>query len=151
MAIIKRFSTVRQGGVVFAGNTLGLAPAVGGGGGFAGSAWGFPLFSFLQPYGDVAEGGYFRPRRNFNIAPFLRHFQATAGCKSLSQQTVARRIRLFAGKLVVGQHKPVESALQKGYNTYIASLEARLRRRRSAVAEWQLHRFAVDKKRCMIL
>lgn len=31
MAIIKRFSTVRQGGVVFAGNTLGLAPAVGGG------------------------------------------------------------------------------------------------------------------------
>lgn len=38
MAIIKRFSTVRQGGVVFAGNTLGLAPAVGGGGGFAGSA-----------------------------------------------------------------------------------------------------------------
>ena len=38
MAIIKRFSTVKQGGVVFAGNTLGLALAVGGGGGFAGSA-----------------------------------------------------------------------------------------------------------------
>lgn len=63
--------------------------------------------------------GYFRPRRNFNIAPFLRHFQATAGCKSLSQQTVARRIRLFAGKLFVGQPKPVESALQKGYNIYV--------------------------------
>ena len=109
----------------------------------------FRFFHFCNPM-VMSSRGYFRPWRNFNIAPFLRHFQATAGCKSLSQQTVARRIRLFAGKLVVGQHKPVESALQKGYNTYIASLEARLRRR-SAVAEWQLHRFAVDKKRCMVL
>lgn len=110
----------------------------------------FRFFHFCNPM-MMSPRWYFRPRRNFNIAPFLRHFQATAGCKSLSQQTVARRIRLFAGKLVVGRPKPVESALQKGYNTYVASLKARLRRRRSAVAEWQLHRFAVDKKRCMRL
>ena len=77
---------------------------------------------------------YFRPRRNFNIALFLRHFQATAGCKSLSQQTVARRIRLFAGKLVVGQPKPVESALQKGYNIYVmdSSFSRNLARLRKA-------------------
>ena len=37
MAVIKRFSTVRQGGIVFTGNTLGLAPAVSSSGGFAGS------------------------------------------------------------------------------------------------------------------
>lgn len=37
MAIIKRFSTVRQGGTVFAGNTLGLAPATTSGGGYLGS------------------------------------------------------------------------------------------------------------------
>ena len=78
----------------------------------------FRFFHFCNPM-VMSPRGYFRPRRNFNIAPFLRHFQATAGCKSLSQQTVARRIRLFAGKLVVGQPKPVESALQKGYNNYV--------------------------------
>lgn len=38
MAIIRRFSTVRQGGIVFTGNTLGLAPATASGGGYAGSA-----------------------------------------------------------------------------------------------------------------
>lgn len=38
MAVIKRFSTVRQGGTVFTGNTLGLAPAVQSGGSYAGSA-----------------------------------------------------------------------------------------------------------------
>ena len=82
----------------------------------------------------MSPRGYFRSRRNFNIAPFLRHFQATAGCKSLSQQTVARRIRLFAGKLVVGQPKPVESALQKGYNIYVmdSSFSRNLARLRKA-------------------
>ena len=82
----------------------------------------------------MSPRGYFRPRRNFNIALFLRHFQATAGCKSLSQQTVARRIRLFAGKLVVGQPKPVESALQKGYNIYVmdSSFSRNLARLRKA-------------------
>lgn len=41
MAVIKRFSTVRQGGTVFTGNTLGLAPAVQSGGSYAGSATAF--------------------------------------------------------------------------------------------------------------
>lgn len=45
MAVIKRFSTVRQGGIVFTGNTLGLAPAVSSSGGFAGS---IAVFTFLD-------------------------------------------------------------------------------------------------------
>lgn len=45
MAIIKRFSTVRQGGTVFTGNTLGLAPATASGGGYLGS---IAVFSSLD-------------------------------------------------------------------------------------------------------
>ncbi len=37
MAIIRRLSTVRQGGIVFTGNTLGLAPATASGGCFGGA------------------------------------------------------------------------------------------------------------------
>lgn len=37
MAIIRRFSTVRQGGIVFTGNTLGLVPSFQSGGVYAGS------------------------------------------------------------------------------------------------------------------
>lgn len=56
MAIIRRFSTIRQGGIVFTGNTAGLSPV--------NAAWGRAQVpsSSLRPTG-VAGSRIFRRRR----------------------------------------------------------------------------------------
>ena len=74
MAIIRRFSTIRQGGIVFTGNTAGLSPVNATGGQIAGSIAVFTsLNTALQVAGYPAVTDVPAPPANVcECTPFAR-------------------------------------------------------------------------------
>lgn len=84
MAIIQRFSTIGRGGIIFTGNTAGLAPVNASGGQFAGSIAVFTsLDTGLQVAGYPAGTALSYARngsgRRFCCLPERRSFMRSVG------------------------------------------------------------------------
>lgn len=77
MAIIRRFSTIRQGGIVFKGNTAGLSPVNATGGQIAGS---IAVFTSLNSALQVAGYPAVTDVTEYSVIPYYSPQYACTPC-----------------------------------------------------------------------